>query len=253
MKGGTIVLLLASLAVAALATEHAATLPAPLTASADKPEDHTGDFDKLDDRLDTLTARLVELEEKIKARVDPARIIRARSMEAKVVKLEGTGCGKREFQCGGTDPQCVGVLEVCDSIKDCRNGADEAHCELPLKAGDHFEGHMIFDHCTKRRPEGIDFEITSVRKSVAFNAFIKVTANIIIEYEDNKFDGHVALPTVGYYSFGASKLVFNPPEEDRLYLVVDFDGANFDRGVGHIKRDSGDECAKLIFTRKHDD
>jgi hypothetical protein len=247
MKGGTIVLLAAFIAVS-YADLQATQLPA----KAGDDHDHTADFEKLDDRLDKLTSRLVGLEERIHARVDPARIIRARGLKARVDKIQGTGCGKRGFQCGGTDPQCVGVLLVCDGIKDCRNGADEEHCELPFKAGDHFVGHMIFDRCTKRQPDGIDFEITSVRKSSTFNSVIKLTANIIIEYEDDNIDGHVAIPTIGYFTFGLSKIVFNPPESDRLYIICDFDGANFDRCVGHIKRESEEECGKLIFTRKHD-
>jgi hypothetical protein len=244
MKGGTFVLLAAFIAVSY--AELQATL---LPAKAD--DDHKVAFDKLDDRLDKLTARLVGLEDKIQSRIDPARIIRAKGLKARVDKIQGTGCGKRDYQCGGTDPQCVGVLLVCDGIKDCRNGADESNCELPFKAGDYFQGHMIFDKCTKRQPDGLDFEITSVRKAGDFNAFIKLTANIVIEYEDANIDGHVAMPTVGYYTYGLTKIVFNPPEDDRLYIVCDFDGANFDRCVGHIKRESGEECAKLIFTRKH--
>jgi hypothetical protein len=244
MKGGTIVLLAAFIAVC-YAELKAVQLPAK------DDDDHKVAFDKLDDRMDKLTARLVGLEDKIQTRIDPDRIMRAKGLKARVGKIQGTGCGKRDFQCGGTDPQCVGVLLVCDGIKDCRNGADEKNCELPFKAGDYFVGHMIFDKCTKRQPDGIDFEITSVRKSGDFNSFIKLSANIVIEYEDASIDGHVAMPTIGYYTYGLTKIVFNPPEDDRLYIVCDFDGANFDRCVGHIKRESGEECAKLIFTRKH--
>lgn len=242
MKGGTIVLLLATLAVA-FADHHVEHHAAD--------EHHMEDFDKLDARLDGLTARFVDLEHRVDARVDPARITRARSLRSKIVKLEGNGCDKHDFQCGGTDPQCVGLLLVCDGVQDCRNGADESHCDLPIKAGDNFEGHMIFDHCTKRQPEGMDIEITSVRKSVAFNSFVKVTANMHIEHETERHVGHVSFPCTGYYSQGAHKLVFYAPEKDRLYVVCDFDGWNFDRCVGHIKRESGEECAKLIFTRKH--
>ena len=47
-----------------------------------------------------------------------------------MVVLVGAGnkCGKREFQCGSGDPQCVSALFVCDGVKDCRNGHDEENC-----------------------------------------------------------------------------------------------------------------------------
>lgn len=214
-------------------------------------EDHTGDFDKIDDRLDHLTARLVKLEDRIAARVDPARVQRAKSIIAKVVKLEGTGCDSHDFQCGGNDPQCVGNLLVCDGVKDCRNGADEASCKVPFTTGDVYEGHVIYDRCTQRQPETINFEISAVQTTANFGAFARVRGNLVMEYDDHITEGHAALPSVGQYSFATHKLVFRPQEADRLGLSCEFDGANNDRCVGAIKRDSGEQCAKIIFTKKH--
>jgi hypothetical protein len=212
--------------------------------------DHTSDFDKIDDRLDHVTARLVKLEDRIAARVDPARVQRAKSLVAKVVKLEGDGCDSNDFQCGGNDPQCVGNLLVCDGVKDCRNGADEAQCKPPFQAGDVFEGHVIYDRCTQRQPDIMNFEISAVQTSANFGASAKVRGNLVMEYDDQINDGQASLPSVGQYLFATNKLVFRPQESDRLGLSCEFDGSNTERCVGAIKRDSGVQCAKIIFTKK---
>jgi hypothetical protein len=230
----------------------AAVAVALLVATATADADFSADFEKLDDRVDGLTARISTLVGKINSRVDPARITRAHSLEQRVVRIEGNGCGKKQFQCGSDDPQCIGNLLVCDGVKDCRNGQDEANCDLPTNVGAFFEGHVIKDTCTKRRPEIISFQITSVRRDTYFNAVAFVRANIIINFNDGQRVGQVALPTVGFYSFGASKLVLSPPEADRLGLTCDFDGFNLNKCEGEIKHEASlDVCATLLFTRKN--
>lgn len=228
----------------------AAAVAVALLVAVAADEDHSADFEKLDDRIDGLTSRIHDLVAKIDRRVDPARIRKAHSLEERVVRLEGNGCGRREFQCGTDNPQCVGNLLVCDGVKDCRNGHDEENCELPTNVGAFFEGHMISDTCTKRKPDIISFEIKSVRRDTYFTNTAFVRANIIIKYADKLRSGEVVLPTVGYYNFGASKLILTPPEEDRLGLSCDFDGYNLDRCEGEIKHEASLEvCAKLLFTR----
>jgi outer membrane murein-binding lipoprotein Lpp len=63
-----------------------------LVATATADVDHSADYDKLDDRIDQLTSRVNALIGKIDARVDPARIRRAHSLEQRVVRLEGECC-----------------------------------------------------------------------------------------------------------------------------------------------------------------
>lgn len=209
------------------------------------------DFEKIDDRLDHLSYRLHSLVHKIEQRVDPARISRARSLEQRVVNIEGNGCSSREYQCGSDNPQCIGYLLVCDGVKDCRNGQDEANCELPTGAGSRFEGHVITDTCTKRRPDIIAFDITSVRRDNYFNSVAFVRANIEIAYEDKLRSGVVVLPTTGYFNFGLQKLVLTPPEADRLALTCDFDGYNVNRCNGEIKHEASLEtCATILFIRQ---
>jgi hypothetical protein len=262
MKGGTLfVLLLATFAVAVFSDHHeyAAQLPAAATVTAhsaaegDDKHDQE-DFDKIDDRLDKLASRLVQLNEKIHDRIDPERIKRAHSLEARVRKLEGTGCDKRHFQCGGNDPECVSYGFVCDGHKDCRNGADEESCVLPIKAGDEFEGHMLWDKCTKRHPDEMGFEITAVQTSTYYTVASRVQANIVMDHEGDYLEAHTALPTFGYYRHGTHTLVLAPPEADRLAFACEFDGFNWDRCKGRIMHESSLEvCAEAIFIRKHGD
>lgn len=236
------------------AKEKAAEDAAAAAAEKSGDLDHTKDFDELDERIDAVTSRIQALTDRINSRTDPERIAKAHSLEARVVNLEGTGCGDREFQCGGDDPQCVGALLACDGRKDCRNGADEENCDLHFKVGDKFDGHVITDSCTKRQPDVISFEIKSIRRDTYFNtvAFMRVTVNI--EFENNKYEGAVKLPTVAYYNFGTRKFIIVPPESDRLGLVCQFDGYNWNSCEGTIKHEASlNVCATLHFTRNTGD
>jgi len=222
-------------------------------AAADHHEhDRSAEFEKIDSHIDKLTGRLEALKAKVNARLDPARIRKAHSLEERVVHIEGSGCGRKEFQCGRDDPQCIGRLLVCDGVKDCRNGHDEETCELPTKLGDEFEGHVLTDTCTKRRPQMMNFKIKSVRRDSYFRSVAFVRVVIDIEYSDRLRSGHVSLPSVGYYAFGARKLVIVPPEDDRLGLTCSFDGYNLDECHGEIKHEASLEvCATIHFVKKH--
>jgi hypothetical protein len=237
MKGGTLsVLLMAACAVVAFATPD---------------YDFKPDFNRLEERLDEFTSRLMTLEHKIEKRVDKDRINKARGARSLVEALTGNGCAAREFQCGGSDPQCVSALMVCDGIQDCRNGKDEDDCRVPLSVGDVFEGHMVWDRCTKRQPSGMTLRVTGVTRSSFFQPFAKVNVDIGIDVVNNKIRAHVELPTKGMYSTGLRRLVLMPPESDRLGLVCQFGAGSQDRCIGTIKHEASlDECAKLIFVRK---
>jgi len=52
-------------------------------------QDHGEDFDKIDHRLDKLTSRLEDIRDRIHQRVDPDSINKARSIRARVQKMEG--------------------------------------------------------------------------------------------------------------------------------------------------------------------
>ena len=46
--------------------------------------------------------------------------------------------------------------------------------ELPTKKGDYFEGHVIWDTCTMRKPDVIGFEVMDVKTSDYFTPVVKV-------------------------------------------------------------------------------
>jgi hypothetical protein len=232
MKGGTLsVLVLAVCAAAALA-------------------DHKDDFNAIEHRLDHLTHDLVALEKRIEKRVDKERIGRARNARNAIQRLTGNGCGGNEFQCGMADPQCISALEVCDGIRDCRNGMDENNCDLPVHEGDVFEGHMVWDHCTKRKPEIMTIRITDVT-TTPFKSAVSVTANVGIDIHHGQVHAAAELPAHGFYSHGLRRLVLDPPEADRLALSCQFGDGLKKRCIGDITYEaSGEVCAKLIFVRQ---
>jgi len=47
--------------------------------------------------------------------------------------------------------------------------------ELPTKKGDYFEGHMIWDTCTQRKPDVLGFEIMDVDTFSYFKPVVKVS------------------------------------------------------------------------------
>jgi len=220
----------------------------------DTDPEHSKEYDELDTRLNKITSRLQEIEDDLDDRLDPAKITKAHSLEHRVTELEEDHCDSDHYYCGREDPECVSRLHVCDGVNDCRSGDDEKHCELPLKVGDEFVGHVVFDNCTQRRPETVAFTITAIKTDAAFPGFPKVRATISIESETDDHEAEVALPTTGYYRFNSQNLILLPPEDDRLGLICDFDGHNKDRCVGNIGPETSLEaCAQFIFFRHFDD
>jgi len=119
---------------------------------------HEQQYDQLEKRLDGLTSRLHDMDEELDDRLDPERKEKALSFDHRVRQLEGSDCDEEHHVTCGDDTECVFRLFVCDGHEDCRNGADEEHCDLPVEVGDRFVGHVVFDTCTQRHPETITIE-----------------------------------------------------------------------------------------------
>jgi hypothetical protein len=215
---------------------------------------HDADIDKLIERTDHVTSSISRVEALLDARLDEKRIKRAGSLRARVEHLEEDTCEEHEHHCGGDDPQCINDLFFCDGHIDCRNGEDEKHCtldDLPTKAGDRFVGDLVFDHCTKRRPEHMTIFIESVSRAAYFTPIADLHVHIEIKSETDENEDEVSLPADAIYTFADHHLTIHPPEEDGLGMVGDFDGYNFDRFVGHIVHTISNEvCAEFIFHRK---
>lgn len=214
--------------------------------------DDNEDYELLENRLNKVTTRLENIEDGLAKRSDPKIKTRARSLAHRVHELGEPHCDKPHYDCGGDDHECVSRLMVCDGVKDCRNGDDEHHCELPTKSGDTFVGKVVFDRCTQRHPDEISFTISAVKSSPAFTAFPLLRAIIHIHKHTSDSENELSLPTVGYYRFATQNLILLPPEDDGLALICDFDGSNKDKCVGNIVHQASLEtCARFVFQRKH--
>lgn len=233
----------------------AAALAVAVTAAKPGDDDHHDTHDealvKLIDRANQITHDIVALEHKIADRIDPERLERAGSLEARVEHLEDDTCDDHFYQCGGDDPQCISDLFVCDHHKDCRNGEDEKHCDLPMKAGDVFIGDVVYDDCTQRQPEHITIIVKSVDQPEYFTAYPELHVVLKIPFENDHEEGEAALPTNAHYNFAKHEVRIHSPEDDGLAFIGHFDGHDFDRFVGDIVHELSDNaCAQFIFHRE---
>jgi len=221
----------------------------------DDDDDHfSEDYETLQKRLDLATSRLHHLDDELDKRFDPELKQKALSLEYRVEVLEEPNCDKAHFDCGANDHECVSRLFVCDGHKDCRNGEDEKHCNLPTKKGDHFEGERVYENCTESIPEKFDFTVTAVKVHSAFPSFPRIRAVLHFADSTDEDDHEVSLPTDGYYRYNNHKLVLRPPEGRGLGLVCDFDGHDDDRCVGDITAEGSlSVCGRYIFHRKSDE
>jgi hypothetical protein len=218
-------------------------------------DDHYGeDYEALQKRLDLVTSRLHHLDDELDRRFDPELRQKALSLEYRVEVLEEPNCDKDHYDCGPQDHECVSRLMVCDGHKDCRNGDDEAHCNLPTKKGDHFEGEQVYENCTESIAEKFDFTVTAVKVHSDYPAFPIIRAILHFAESTDEDDHEIALPTVGYYRYSSHKLVLRPPQGRGLGLVCDFDGHNEDRCVGDIMSEGSlTPCSRYIFHRQDED
>jgi len=216
---------------------------------------------RLGSRLDDITHRIQEIEKKVDFRLNDDVRIKARSLNARLTQLEEDHCDEHHFDCGGQDNECVSRLMVCDGHRDCRNGADEHHCSLPTNIGDKFIGYKVYDHCDEGNVKKVFLIVHEVKVRPAFPGFpmVRVVAHAV---DDEKLEKReIALPMVGYYKFSNHNLVLLPPQKSQgtsppvsTGLVLDFDGHNPDRAVGHlVSQVSLQECGQFMFYRaKHD-
>jgi len=51
--------------------------------------------------------------------------------------------------------------------------------DAPTKEGDTFVGHVVFDHCSQRKPENMSFTITGTKEDKSFTPILKVRMHTI--------------------------------------------------------------------------
>jgi hypothetical protein len=220
----------------------------------DDDDDYQGDYDALTKRLDQATSRLHQVDDELDERYDADLRKRALSLEYRVSVLEEANCDDDHWDCGDPDHECVSRLIVCDGVKDCRNEADEKHCDLLTKKGDHFVGEQVYSNCTEDLAESFDFTVTAVKVNADYPAFPIIRAVLHFAESRHDEDFEISLPTVGYYRYSTHKIVLRPPLGRGLGLVCDFDGHNDDLCVGDIMSEGSlTKCARYIFRRKDDD
>jgi hypothetical protein len=211
------------------------------------------DVELLQTRLDRVTSRLSDLEDKIDHRLDPGMKIEARSFAARLLQLEDDVCDKDHFRCGMVDTECVSHLFVCDGITDCRNGEDEKHCDAPIHSGDIFRGEQVFDHCGQVQPENgqITFVLNSVKKYDFFTPRLGIRATFEMSFKDEFERSDYSTPAKGYYNFATSSIVLLAPKGASQGLICRFDGHNFDKCIGETTTEGSLEaCAKYVYFRQ---
>jgi hypothetical protein len=179
---------------------------------------------QLEHRIDKIKEKLHEAE---KHENDPEVIVG--ELEARVENVEGNGCGKRQFQCGGHDRECISDLLVCDGHNDCHNEHDEDEdvCSTaPVKAGNIFAGHVKWISCAVRDDHPFKISITGTRRSKHFTSRVRVAATVSADIEVGA-DHHHEIKTYvahGFYNFGTRKLVVFPDDGHfkHLGLVCEF-------------------------------
>jgi len=210
-------------------------------------------LDSQEIHLNKLAARLESLREKLETKTGAIR-----KSEGEIEKYDlalhnkfGDGCGKNEFQCGGSDPQCISLLAVCDKSKDCKNGKDEEVCESPIEPGSSWLGKVVYDRCTTRKPKEIRMIIDSLTKSPYFGSKSQAQVSFILSKSTLAEDVSAYLIAPGNYCYGCRLLSTVPPEKDGLMLSCKFDQGSPLQCTGNMIREgTGEKCGEFFFTRE---
>jgi len=176
-----------------------------------------------------------------------------RKLEARLTKLEGSGCDGRHFQCGGSVRRCITDLLVCDKHKDCPNGADEepALCQTPSGTGTVWETTLHGDEgCTTRRVTKIRLVITRETVVDYFPGIVRIQASGIVTHDQ---DGKHVVENFnlnGVFRPAHREIEFFPPEDDLIGIRCTFDGVDNDHCEGTFTHGKG-SCGHFTFTNTH--
>nr|CAJ00866.1 extracellular hemoglobin linker L2 precursor [Arenicola marina] len=212
--------------------------------SADREQSHT---------LDELTHQLHMLQQAYDTgmgRVDDV-MEDMDDLSHRIADHEKEHCKKyREFQCGGDHPKCISNLLVCDGDNDCDNGADEARCDVLTEAGSSWTGTVVYDHCTKRRPETMKLSIKSVDTVPFFTTHPKVRGTVLMEKHTKDYSEVINEPVSGYWSSADRSAAMPPDSAGHLGFVCIFHGHDHDTCTGLLTKGKvTDACAEFTFHR----
>jgi len=173
-------------------------------------------------------------------------------LEADIEGLEGTGCPDYEFNCHDDFGHCIDKVLVCDGVADCDGGYDEAEstCTNVFTEGSVWEGHFVYDHCTQRQPESMKISIYEVHPQNYMSSDAVVEANVFLSAHHRNEHAEANFRLHGDYYYGTKRLVFQPPEDDRLGIIIQYDGHHSKDATGWIVRENSlDRCAEIVFHR----
>jgi len=182
-------------------------------------------------KVDVQSIRIFQLERRLKLITDKLVQLRnrtassaAQELERKLNKIEGTGCERMQFACGGDSHECINGLLTCDGSPDCSNGADEDSklCSVHVDVGSTWEGDAHYTACDVREGDShYRITITGDKRSKYFPTrdVVKgiMTTDLVLE------DGTSVTRTLaltGQWSPGLRKLVLTPPEDYPLKVLL---------------------------------
>lgn len=169
-------------------------------------------------------------------------------IKARVRNLEGDHCHSGEVQCGGSVPECISPLFVCDGVKDCKNGRDEnphVCSDEPYKVGSSLAGVTSWTDCFTHRPHWTVVTITANEKPEFYTSqvYVKAVASFEVDEHSHLVRSH---NMKGYWNPGKRALALFPDdasdEEAQGFGIL----CRFNLGSNHIA-----DCAIGSVASKH--
>jgi hypothetical protein len=208
-------------------------------------------------RIGRLSGHVHALQEKLNDGAEKREKIRIQQagIDNRLSHLEPHHCKKNEFYCGDEDNVCVSKLLVCDKKPDCGSESDEAsnRCDNPAHSGSVFIANIHNDRslCTTRRLNSIKIFVTSERRLTWFPSRILVDGTIELNHSSEEAEQVDTLAVHGYYDAAHLRLVFHPPEDDRLGVICEFDGVDNDHCHGFVVREATlTRCLEFFASRE---
>lgn len=187
----------------------------------------------------------------IKDKCEESNTVYTTGVDLYIRQKGGYGCAKKEFQCGGTQPQCISALAVCDGIEDCKNGNDEKEvCDRVPKSGSSWLGVVQWKRCTFDHAETpIRLIVTGGSKPKYSGGIYEVTVTSILE---GVVDGQTAWKSInhkGQWYYGLRKLILQPAGPRRIGMLCTFIDVA-ERAYCRVMTEGGQQCGAAEFFKQ---
>ncbi|KAK2165772.1 hypothetical protein LSH36_45g02011, partial [Paralvinella palmiformis] len=193
------------------------------------------DYLDISKKIDEMSLTVQELERNItKYSERDATVSKMRAIRLSVDKLEGSGCGGGQFQCGGLFSRCIPSFLTCDGYKDCENGEDEEHCDRLFEVGDEWTCHVIYDHCTPHPIKDV-YSMVKVTEHKVTNYF-KAQSEVTIKFKASLISPWMQTTVFGYcqghYVYGLRTLDYGCSLQPSVQMTGIFEGDN--KNICHV-------------------